>query len=170
MPNIMTATGRDGSSQSACAAALACWPSWCEGPKVATERRRARRCRCLGGRLGPRSLQENVVEDVGIGRSSPSEHTTATLPSIPPRCSRLHTQPPSSPTSIGCSAFPADGPSEAGEEHARYASSCWYAARCLPPRLASLRISSALIWAPLSRFSTALAARYGHEHPASPAA
>src|SRR6266436_2709023 len=86
-----------------------------------------------------------------MGRSSTWEQTTATFPSIPPRCSRLHTQPPSNPTSMGCSAFCADGASLAGEAHARSASSCCCTARCLPPRLVSRRISSALICAPLSR-------------------
>src|SRR5581483_250748 len=48
--------------------------------------------------LAPRK----VVSKTGMGRSSIWEQTTATLPSMPPRCSRLHTQPPSRPTSMGC--------------------------------------------------------------------
>ncbi len=119
----------------------------------------------MGGRLGPHSLQENVQERVGIGRSATSEQTTATLPSIPPRCSRLHTHPPSNPTSSGDWPGSGEGASAAGEEHACSASSCCCSARCWPCRLGSLRISSALIWAPLSFFSRLLATRYGKATP-----
>lgn len=50
-----------------------------------------------------------MLETVGLGRSTTWADTTATLPSIPPRCSRLPTQPPSTPTSIGFSACGAAG-------------------------------------------------------------
>src|SRR5581483_5600262 len=102
-PSPRTTTGRVGSPSRVGAAALACWPISREGPKVAASSRFFNRCLCLGGFLGPpRLLQEKGGSKTGSGRSSISEQTTATLPSIPARCSRRHTQPPSRPKSIGC--------------------------------------------------------------------
>src|SRR5712691_13571934 len=83
---------------------------------------------------------------MGMGRSSTCEQTTATLPSIPPRCSRLYTQPPSNPTSIGCSAFSANATSWAGEEQASSASS----------RLLHSSLLTALVGEPPDLFRTDL--------------